>query len=168
MREWACARTLELCVAEAPWGVPLSCQSRMDEEAALHSTGLWGNTTNMTHKYMLQCLLKHTDLNTNPQTNHNLWQYYSDTYMRDLWLCENKLREPPRKNIWVWSCRNAPRSQFSRQPVSKRETHFLNLCPATNWEKSLRRALRHDSKPFYPSVFMNNTSDVLHCRIWHI
>lgn len=38
-----------LCVAGAPWGVPLSCQSRMDEEAALHSKGLRGNTTNMTH-----------------------------------------------------------------------------------------------------------------------
>lgn len=34
---------------EGPRGVPLSCQSGMDEEAALHSKGLWGNTTNMTH-----------------------------------------------------------------------------------------------------------------------
>lgn len=31
------------------WGGALNCQSRMDEEAALHSKGLWGNTTDMTH-----------------------------------------------------------------------------------------------------------------------
>lgn len=37
------------CVVRGPRGGPLSCQSRMDEEAGLHSKGLWGNPTNMTH-----------------------------------------------------------------------------------------------------------------------
>lgn len=40
-----------LRVVGAPRGVLLSCQSRMDEEAALHSKGLWGNTTKMTHTH---------------------------------------------------------------------------------------------------------------------
>lgn len=37
-----------LCVAGAPQGAPLSCQSRMDVQAGLHCKGLWGNPTNVT------------------------------------------------------------------------------------------------------------------------
>lgn len=60
--------TVLLCGASCPPtpGVLLSCQKRMDEEAALHSKGLWGNTTNMTHT--------HPHVHT-PAHTHSLWMH---------------------------------------------------------------------------------------------